>query len=60
MVVVTSSITELVVRDVDDAVGGAVCRGSESGCVIGAGASEIRECAACDVDIGYNEIGRSF
>ena len=40
----------------DYTIGGAISVWCEGGGVIGAGASEIRESATCDVDIGVDEI----
>ena len=60
LVFISSRIGEFIVGNVDYTIGGAVCVWSECGGVIGAGASEIRECAACDVDIAHNEIGGSL
>ena len=57
MVVVASSIRKFAVSDMDDAVGGAVCSGRKGGGIGGAGAGEIRERAAAESDIRFDEVG---
>ena len=61
LVVVSSSIGEFVVGDVNDAIGGAVGIWREGGGVNGAGySSPVGERPACYGDVGFNEVGGSL
>ena len=57
LVVVASSNREFVVSDMDDAVCSAVGGWRKGGGIGGAGAGEIRERAAAESDIRFDEVG---